>query len=1178
MVIPCIGSPPIGSFELALRRELCLADAVLVAEPASWWPRTKAERVTGCWEALHEHAHERIARLAVVEPCGASTPGELERLPSFDPARDWAGLLAWIDASTSPPRLPFAVHEDFGPRPGEVVRSDVLDAIDEALHESSRVIVRGPAGSGKTRVLAQWLARRVPKRKAVGQRSSPTHRATLELDSLRANLLAQLDGSAWLASLEAAFAGEQPSDPREGQLVVVLDGLEHLHRHSPDQLRALLDIEWPAGVALLATSVAIEPAPWPADTRVIDLVEQRDGEPRFRSHTRVLEQLAEATGFAEQLLERARGSLLYASAVVEQQRLGLADPPLDRLLARAETEAERPALPRRFARWLALAWARIEALPTTSRVLVRDALGLLAIAREPLHAELVDACLRSCSGPVRASELVLAHACELLASPATPTLALLHPAIGEWIRAEIDDARNDLEQALLDALSLAERASGSAAAELARAYLGRHRSHHMGQASLGPGGSPWAADVAMLQSIVRERGPLVLEQRLAGLGLDPLQGEFGRVLVAVLQPWSHVLRVEPDALPGLLWNGLLSAGWTRADLQRRLLWPEQRLPPLRLRFPLAAPPRWHRAFAGHAGEVQGCAITADGKLVLTIGEDASVRLWSSETGEELHRFETDGILRACAMTPDGRWAVVGGFRNRIHRFDLVERKAAGTLDQHRDSVIALAISDEGDTVISGGADGKVLVWHPGRGFAGAIDLGSHAERCTSVAISPGGSLGLSGGADKRGRVWELAEPRQRLELSTHEYAVQAVALDRLAQRAWTLSISDGRRFNTTSGTLEQVYPSRSGIVRGCVLISDERELIVAQSNGRLELWSVDGGKDVGGLLAHAGETTGCDATPDGQLVVSSSVEGLAKLWTREGLTSPSESVWDGACKVAAIDPSGSVAVIAAGHSQLALLDLASNTIIRKFHDAWSVLAAAWIDEQRFVTTSTNQGVRIWDREHDAARTTFTVGRDWLRCVALSPDRRRLVVGGDDKLVFVIDLEDEDASGSIGSQERWIYACAFTPKGDEVVVADNRGGFKVWDIEHRRARLDVSPGNNDQVHAVVVTTTPARVITAGKGGAIEVWDLERGQLIDSQLAHPRATVKSLALSPDQRLLASAGSDGVLRLWATGTKLRPLAALRGPAGFAHVSLRGATLVAGDELGNAWVVDIDAALLPS
>jgi RNA polymerase sigma factor (sigma-70 family) len=61
-----------------------------------------------------------------------------------------------------------------------------------------------------------------------------------------------------------------------------------------------------------------------------------------------------------------------------------------------------------------------------------------------------------------------------------------------------------------------------------------------------------------------------------------------------------------------------------------------------------------RLLRGHRGTVRSLQFSPDGRLLVSAGEDKTIRFWNPRTGNEVRRFERPAPVRAVAFAPDGQ--------------------------------------------------------------------------------------------------------------------------------------------------------------------------------------------------------------------------------------------------------------------------------------------------------------------------------------------------------------------------------------------------------------------------------------------------------------------------------------------------------------------------------------------
>jgi WD40 repeat protein len=84
-----------------------------------------------------------------------------------------------------------------------------------------------------------------------------------------------------------------------------------------------------------------------------------------------------------------------------------------------------------------------------------------------------------------------------------------------------------------------------------------------------------------------------------------------------------------------------------------------------------------RCFRGHTGQTTGVAITSDGRRVVSVSLDRTVRMWDAATGKEVRRWDAHvGPIWGLAVSPDGTRAASGGGDGALKVWDLAVPGAA----------------------------------------------------------------------------------------------------------------------------------------------------------------------------------------------------------------------------------------------------------------------------------------------------------------------------------------------------------------------------------------------------------------------------------------------------------------------------------------------------------------------
>jgi WD40 repeat protein len=552
--------------------------------------------------------------------------------------------------------------------------------------------------------------------------------------------------------------------------------------------------------------------------------------------------------------------------------------------------------------------------------------------------------------------------------------------------------------------------------------------------------------------------------------------------------------------------------------------------------------------------------------------------WVAHTGE---------IVTSVAMSSDGQTIVTGGWDKKVRLWDKEGKPIGEPFVGHTEDVKSVAISSDGQTIASAGLDG-ILLWNrrggepkrlSAQGVFSSVDMTSDGQTLAVAGAVDGFLISRNGTSLNHRTFGGVPGNKPTVSISGDGQTVLRFELGLV--RLSDVKGEDIWKTETQSEKAED--QDRNKGASSAAISRDGQLIVIGYQNGYIRLWNRQGkalpqAPQEG--ETHEGRVTCVAVSADGQTIVSGGEEGTVRLWDREAKpVGPALTGHDGRINSVALSADGKHIVSAGDDGMVRLWEQRAPSAPVKAYEGKVDSIAFSGDGQTIRTSGPEAKILQWDRNGDPAQATATARYDNLASAAAtvtatawSRGGEFLIVGHSDGKLLQRNLQDTTSDKPFSeNHSAGVTAIAVSGNGNVIVSGDENGTVRLWDRD-RRPIGQPSKGHDGRVASLGISSDGQMIVSGGADGKVLRWSL-RGSAVSPPLSTSYSTGsgETVAVSPNGQIIVSGSERGMMRIWdGQGNPIRVFKAHDTNIEVISFSLDSEMIVSGSDDGTVRLWD--------
>jgi len=511
---------------------------------------------------------------------------------------------------------------------------------------------------------------------------------------------------------------------------------------------------------------------------------------------------------------------------------------------------------------------------------------------------------------------------------------------------------------------------------------------------------------------------------------------------------------------------------------------------------------------GHTNAIKFVDFSADGKRVLTGSDDGTAKIWNAENGnllfdllgkkmEAVNKTQSyyPDIVSAAQFSPDGKKVLTVYLDSSVKIWDAVTGKLLKNIKRKHIYVNTASFSKDGKRFSLALATGNIEIYDIEKGNLFA-DLKGEANYIYTIQYSSD---------NKRILISTSRGPAKLCDAETGALVAALITNNKSQWALWGSFSPDGKKIVATSiDGVTRVWDANNGVHLWDLkknntrtvqpqFSADGKKIFTVSSDSSFNIWDVTTGKMLLDIKDSKNKINYITLSRNDKRILSSSIKDTAyKIWDAENgrlisqLNDPGKKIIS-----AQLNPSGEKVLTTSTDSKVQIWDANTGSVLLNIKESanykyWTNFSP---DGKNIFSKLQDSTVKIWDTETGRLLLNLKTHSYFFNQV-FSPDGKRFLCGMDNGSIEIRDLKNGEIVREFKGHTAAVMRLEYSPDGKRFVSASQDGTAKIWDVETGILLVDLKE-HIFWVETAQFSPDGKKVVTKSLDYTAKVWDAETG---------------------------------------------------------------------------------------